>query len=75
MLKATGKRIKAIRRPTRAEMKRVFDSVYFLDDFETRGLLVVELEDGTILMPTGPQGEEPGMLMISDRKESKLIEP
>ena len=73
MLKATGKKIKTIRRPSRNEMK--FEG-WYLDDFESRNLLIIELEDGTLLWPTNCTGDEQGALLISDGKsQGKLIKP
>lgn len=64
-LKVTGKRIVAVRRMTQAEWSR---EGWYSDDFGSRNHLVIELEDGTLVIPAGWDGEEPGSLIVSDGK-------
>lgn len=73
-IKVTGKMVKAVRRPTRDEMK-LHMKPYYLDDFECKNLFVVELEDGTLIWPASVNGDEPGSLIVSNGKTNKHVQP
>jgi len=71
-LKATGKKIKAIRRPTDKELKREG----WIANSESSNMVVIELEDGTIIYPTDASGFYQGAIIVSDgKRKGKLVQP
>lgn len=48
---------------------------FHLDDAESKNVMVIELEDGTLIWPANVLGEEPGSFVVSNDESHKLVEP